>query len=152
MYEMADVIDYYLSSKDANDFMINYLKKCRLTLLKINILNRLFDIADSKLVSEATNNTQLYLEEAKLDRYYLKQIKKIMDKVALNGVNMFEEDFVSLIVCIEIKNKHMANLENYYIEKLTSQVNNHGYPTPQDEDRIEEYNGKIATLVKRLQE
>lgn len=150
MYDIKDVIDFYLSSKDANDTAIKYLRQCRLALLATDMINRLFDVADAELVSEARDSTYFYLKEAKDDRFYLKTIKKIMDKVALLGVDKYEKDFVSLIYLLEMKNKHMIDLETYYVEKITSQINNHGYPNPQDEDRIDEYNGKIDTLCLRL--
>ena len=106
MYDIKDVIDFYLSSKDANDTAIKYLRQCRLALLATDMINRLFDVADAELVSEARDSTYFYLKEAKDDRFYLKTIKKIMDKVALLGVDKYEKDFVSLIYLLEMKKKH----------------------------------------------
>ncbi len=149
-YNLEDTIDFYINSKNINDFIIKYLRKCRFALLRINILNKIFDLVDPKLLNEAINNTFVYLEEVKNDKYYLKVIKKLIDKSYKAGINEFEEDFLALIVCLEIKNKHISDLEHYYIEKITSQVNNYGYPNKQENDRIDEYNGKIETLLLRL--
>ena len=149
-YDLENTIDFYISSKHTNDFLIKYLRRCKYSLLRINILNKIFDLADPKLMYEAINNTYIYLEEVKNDRYYLKVIKKLIDKSYKVGISEFEEDFLALIVCLEIKDKHIIDLENYYIEKITSQVNNHGYPQKQEDVRIDEYNGKIETLLLRL--
>jgi len=149
-YNLEDTIDFYLSSKGINDHLIKHLRICKYSLIKLDILNNIFNLADKKLLNDALNDTYVFLEEVKNDRYYLKKIKKLIDKLYKVGITEFEEDLLALIVCIEIKNKHINDLENYYIEKIDSQINNHGYPNKQDENRIDEYNGKIESLILRL--
>jgi len=149
-YNLEDTIDFYINSKNINDYLIKHLRICKYSLIKLDILNNFFDIVDKNLLNCALNDTYVYLEEIKNDRYYLKTIKKLIDKLYKAGITEFEEDLLSLIVCIEIKNKHINDLEKYYIEKIESQVNNHGYPNKQEQSRIDEYNGKIETLLLRL--
>lgn len=149
-YNIEDTIDFYISSKNTNDFLIKYLRECKYYIIKIYFLNKFKDLADENLLIKALNDTLVYFEEVKNDRYYLKVIKKLIDKSYKVGINEFEEDLLSIIVCLEIKDKHIKNLVDYYIEKIINQTNNHGYIYRQDDSRIDEYNNKIETLFLKL--
>lgn len=149
-YNIEDTIDFYIASKNANDFLIKYLRECKYYIIKIYFLNKFKDLADENLLIKALNDTLVYFEEVKNDRYYLKVIKKLIDKSYKVGITEFEEDLLSIIVCIEVKDKHIKNLVDYYIEKIINQTNNHGYIYRQDDSRIDEYNNKIETLFLKL--
>ena len=110
-YNIEDTIDFYISSKNTNDFVIKNIKEYKYYILKVYLLNKFRNVVDEDLLIESLNNTLIYLEELKNDRYYLKVIKKLIDKSYKVGINEFEEDLLSIIVCIEIKDKHIKKLE-----------------------------------------
>ena len=149
-YNIEDTIDFYISSKNTNDFVIKNIKEYKYYILKVYLLNKFRNVVDEDLLIESLNNTLIYLEELKNDRYYLKVIKKLIDKSYKVGINEFEEDLLSIIVCIEIKDKHIKKLEDYYIEKITCQIKNFGYQGLLEKNRIDEYNNKIETLFLKL--
>jgi len=150
MYDFDETVEHYSDSYDANKVSLKYLRRCRTALTKIAILNNFFDLADSALIKEARSNTRIYIREVKEDRFYLKLMAKIIKKLYINGVDEFEYDFVALLKCIEMKDINLSQVEAYYIEKIKSHVNRYGYIGVKQDDRIEEFNGKITELVRRL--
>ncbi len=150
MFGFDETADYYNDAYDANKQSLKYLKRCRIILAKIAIINMFLDLADKDLVKEARTNVETYISEVKEDRFYLKLLQRIIKKFYINGISDFEYDFVALLKCIEMKDLDIAEAQGYYIEKIKSHVNNYGYAEPKPDARIDEYNSKITELVKRL--
>ena len=145
-FGINDTMDYLVCSTLNNKYALGYIKESRNKLYQIKLLSMLFDIADYELVNEAIDNAYYYINELKMDKKYLKLLKKV---VLGSGMEEFEKDFVSLIVCFEVKSKNIFKLQEYYNKKIHSQINGFNY-IEYIEDRIHEYNGKIDTLVLRL--
>ncbi len=150
MFDFEETADYYNNSYTTNKLSLKYLRRCRIALAKVAILNIFFDLADPALVREARDSVETYIGEVKDDRFYLKLISRIIKKLYINGVDEFEYDLVALLKCIELKDANLAESQDYYVEKIKSHVNNYYYTSPKIDDRLDEYNGKITELVKRL--
>lgn len=151
MFKTEEIMDIYLNSRSINEQMLDYVRKCRIGLLKVTVLNLILNFADNSLISEANQKMSLYTKELKEDKYYLKQFKKIIYKLYINGINSFDYDFGALIECIGIKDKSIGNYTKYYVKKIQSQANDRGYPYIKEEEKIDEYNNKMDTLLLKLQ-
>lgn len=151
MYDIYKIFDLYLKSRSINEDILVYLKKCRILLIKIKILNSFFDLVDGDLLNESINFNNISLNELKDDKKNLKIIKRILYKANKLYINDFEEDFANIIICIKLKDIHISDVMEYYIKKMHSQVVNEGYPYIKPENKIEEYNGQLDTFILRLQ-
>ncbi len=150
MFDVDNIRKIYIDAFTANYLYLDYLKKCRITLFKVGVLNTFIDLADKNLVNEAQEKTKCYMKELKQDKYNLKAIRSVINNVYKHGINMFDDDFAALIKCFELKSISIANSTEYYIKKIESHVNNVGYPALKENDKVDEYNRKINSLILKL--
>lgn len=150
MKNIEEIDELFIDAKTANYQFLDYLKKCRRSLLFVSAANYFKNIVDTNLLKEATLNTKRYIEELKEDRFNLRIIEKTIIKVSSVGVRELEDEFAYIIKCIENKACTLGNAEEYYINKIKSQVMNYEYLSPKVDDRLDEYNNYMNTLILKL--
>lgn len=151
MYSTKEIFDLYISARRINKEILEYLNKCKITLLKARIINRIKMFIDSKELRELSNKINHYIDELKSDKFDLKTYKKIIYFANKNCINEFEYDFAALLKCIEMKDENIGEYINYYIINLTYIIGNINCINPDVvEDKSSLYNEKMNELSLRI--
>ncbi len=151
MYNLEEIIDLFVASEIANKEIYNFLKKCKITLLKAKIINQIKMFIHPSVIDDLNKKINYYISELKSDKFDLKTYKKIIDFSSRKGIYEFEYDFAALVECIKLKDMNIGQIVNYYFLELVSMMDGFNYNNPEIvEDKVSIYNDKMNELSLRI--